>query len=350
MVLGSVTRSSVPGCGMLHTLPVAAGNEVGPPPSAAYHGRLMETALFLVVGFILLWKGGDMLVDGADAFARSHGVPPSIAGVFILGFGTSMPELAVTLIAAMDGEGSIAVGNVVGSNIANVALVLGSGALLSVIHLNRFLVRVEIPVGIAASVLAFVLVLDGHVDMMDGLILLAGFAAYGAFAMGTIRHRDTDDGEPPPRRAWFDLGKAVVALAAVIGGARLFGTGAVQVAESFGISRIVIGSTLVACATRLPELATTIAAARARKADLIVGNVIGSNIFNLLLVLGAAGVTIDQTVASSVPRVLMPLMLALAIFPLVLAWKNKSELGRRSGLVLVLTYLGFLVYSAIVAN
>ena len=310
----------------------------------------METALFLLVGFVLLWRGGDLLVDGADAFARSHGVPPTIAGVFILGFGTSMPELAVTLIAAFDGEGSIAVGNVVGSNIANVALVLGSAALISLIHVNRFLVRVEIPVGIAASVLAFALVLDGSIDAMDGFILLGGFAVYAAFAMGTIRHRDIDDGTPPPRRPWFDGGKAIVALAAVLGGARLFGTGAVQLAESFGISRIVIGSTLVAFATSLPELATSIAAARARKADLIVGNVIGSNIFNLLLVLGAAGVAMDQEVAPSVPTILMPLMLGLAIFPLVVALMNRREMGRRSGIVLMLVYAAFLAYSGLAAQ
>lgn len=307
-------------------------------------------ALYIVVGFVLLWKGGDLLVDGADAFARSHGVPPTIAGVFILGFGTSMPELAVTVFAALDGHGDIAVSNVVGSNIANVALVLGTAALLAVVHVNRFLVRIEMPVGILASVLAFVLVLDGDVDMMDGIILLGAFLLYGGFALGTVRHRDIDDGAPPPKRPWFDLGKAVLALGAVLGGAELLGTGAIEVAKAFGISEVVIGSTLVAFATSLPEFATAIAAARARKADLVVGNVIGSNIFNLLLVLGAAGLVIDQKVEGDIVGVLMPLMLSLAIFPLVVSWANKRELGRKSGMLLVGVYIAFLVYSAIVAT
>ncbi|MDA1194531.1 MAG: calcium/sodium antiporter [Planctomycetota bacterium] len=310
----------------------------------------MEIALYLLTGFVLLWKGGDLLVDGADAFARSHGVPPTLAGVFILGFGTSFPELAISVLAALDGEAEIAVGNVVGSNIANVGLVLGIAAAIAVVHVNRFLARVEMPVAILASILAYVLIADGTVDRMDGFILLGGFALYCAFALGTVRHRDIDTGEPPPRRPWFDLGKAVVALATVVGGAELFKTGAVSLAEQFDVSRVVIGSTLVAVATSLPELATGIAAARARKADLVVGNVIGSNIFNLLLVLGAAGAVADQTVDPSVPQVLMPLMVGLAILPLAICWIRGRAIGRRSGVLMILIYAAFIAYSTMVAR
>ncbi len=307
------------------------------------------TVIYLALGFVLLWKGGDLLVDGADAFARSHGVPPTFAGVFILGFGTSMPELAVSALAALDGEAGIAVGNVVGSNIANVALVLGTAALLCVVHVNRFLLKVEIPVGIVASVLAFVLVLDGTVDRTDGLILLTAFALYMAFALGTVRHRDIDDGDPPPKRPWFDLGKAALALAAVLGGAELFKTGAITLAEDLGVSKVVIGSTLVALATSLPELATAIAAARAHKADLVLGNVIGSNIFNLLLVLGTAGVLVDQVVEDSVPNVMMPLMLGLAILPLIIAVVAKRRIGRLAGILLLAIYFGFITWSTVTA-
>ncbi len=310
----------------------------------------METVIFLVVGFVLLWKGGDLLVDGADALARSHGVPPTIAGVFILGFGTSMPELAVTVLAALEGEAAIAVGNVVGSNIANVGLVLGTACFLGVVHVNRFLLKVEIPVGIVASILALGIFLDGRVDMTDGLILLAAFGIYAGFAMGTIRHRDVDRGERPPKRPWFDVGKAVVALAAVVGGAELFKTGAIQTANSFGVPKVVIGSTLVALATSLPELATAIAAVRARKADLVLGNVIGSNIFNLLLVLGTAGVMVDQAVDDQVPMVLGPLMVVLAILPFIFAFVFKRALGRPVGFMLLACYVGFLAYSVVVAT
>ena len=300
--------------------------------------------VYLLAGFVLLWKGGDMLVDGADAFARSHGVPPTIAGVFILGFGTSMPELAVTALASLDGNTGIAVGNVVGSNIANVGLVLGLSAVLAAVHVNRFLLKVEMPVGILASGLAFLLMLDGHVSQMDGLILLGAFLVYGGFAMGTIRHRDIDNGEPPPKRPWFDLGKAVIALGAVVGGAELFTQGAVAAADAFGVSDTAIGLKLVAIGTSLPELATAVAAARARKTDLVVGNVIGSNIFNLLLVLGTAGVLVDQAVDVRIIDFDLPTMCLLAVLPLFMALMAQRRIGRVAGLLLVALYAGWLIF------
>ena len=302
----------------------------------------MMTVVYLLAGFVLLWKGGDLLVDGADAFARSHGVPPTLAGVFILGFGTSMPELAVSVLAARDGYADIAVGNVVGSNIANVALVLGLACVMGTVHINRFLYKVELPVCIAASVLTFALLADGQVDRTDGLILLGAFLAYGGFAIGTIRHRDADPGEPPPRRPWFDLGKALFALGAVVGGAELFKEGAVATADALGVPPAIIGLTLVALGTSLPELATVIAAARARKADLVFGNIIGSNIFNVLLVLGASATIADQAVDERVPRIDLPFMLGLAILPWIVARFTGRELGRRTGIFLLAIYCAFI--------
>lgn len=306
----------------------------------------MDIVLYLVAGFVLLWKGGDLLVEGADAFARSHGVPPTLAGVFILGFGTSLPELAVTTLAALDGNAGIAVGNVVGSNIANVALVLGVAAFIAVVHVNRFLVRVEMPVGVLASVLAFVLMTDGTVDLADGLILLGAFLAYALFAVATVRQRDLAPGDRPPRRAWFDLGKAALALGAVVGGAHLFKEGAVGAAEALGVSQTAIGLTLVALGTSLPELSTAIAAARARKQDLVVGNIIGSNIFNLLMVLGVAGTCTPQVVEARVPRIDVPVMLGLAAFPFVLSIVRRGRIERGAGLLLLVVYAAFVVLSA----
>lgn len=306
----------------------------------------MDIVFFLLIGFLLLWKGGDLLVEGADAFARSHGVPPTLAGVLILGFGTSLPELAVTTWAAIDGNAGIAVGNVVGSNIANVALVLGVAACLAVVHVNRFLVRIEMPVGIAASVLAYVLMTDGTVDLTDGLLLLGAFVAYAGFALATARRRDLAVGKPPPKRAWLDLGKAALALAAVIGGAHLFKEGAIGAAEAIGVSQTAIGLTLVALGTSLPELSTAIAAARARKQDLVVGNIIGSNIFNLLMVLGVAGVCTPQIVESRVPRIDVPVMLVLAAFPFVLSILRRRKIERWAGVLLVIVYVAFITYTA----
>ena len=285
-------------------------------------------------------------MEGADAFARSHGVPPTMAGVFILGFGTSMPELAVSVLAAMDGYGDIAVGNVVGSNIANVGLILGIGCVLAMIHVNRFILKVEIPVGILASVLAFCLLADGRVDRTDGMILLGAFLAYGGFAIGTVRHRDVDEGELPPRRPWFDLGKTAFALAAIVGGAELFKQGAVGTAEALQVPRTIIGLTLVALGTSLPELATVVAAARARKADLVIGNIIGSNIFNLLLVLGISATITGQAVESRVPHVDLPFMLGMAMLPMVLALVGGRAIGRKGGLLMLVIYAIYIATTA----
>jgi cation:H+ antiporter len=303
----------------------------------------MEFVFYLFLGFLLLWKGGDLLVAGADAFARSHGVPPTLAGVLILGFGTSLPELAITTLAAIDGNAGIAVGNVVGSNIANVGLVLGVAAIIAVVHVNRFLVRIEMPVGVAASVLALVLMLDGKVDLTDGLVLLAAFVGYAAFAVRTAKKRDLAPGDPPPKRPWFDLGKATLALAAVIGGAHLFKEGAILAAEALNVSQTAIGLTLVALGTSLPELSTAIAAARARKQDLVVGNIIGSNIFNLLMVLGVAGVCTPQVVEDRVPRIDVPVMLALAVFPLLVALVRRRRVERWAGWLLLVVYVAFVL-------
>lgn len=307
----------------------------------------MEILLPLIAGFLLLWKGGDLLVEGADAFARSHGVPSTLAGVFILGFGTSMPELAVSTLAAASGHGDLAVGNVVGSNIANVGLILGLAAVLTRLRVNRFLFRVEMPVCLAASVLGMVLLADGRVDRTDGLLLLAAFGIYAGFAVGTVRHRDVDSEEPPPRRPWFDLGRTVFALAAVVGGAQLFKNGAVRAAEALGVSQGIIGLTLVALGTSLPELATVLAAARARKSDLVVGNIIGSNIFNLLLVLGVAAVLADQSVEPRMPRIDVPCMLALAALPMLLAGLGGHVLGRKSGVLFLLIYASYIASTAL---
>ncbi len=302
----------------------------------------MLTVIQLVAGFVLLWKGGDLLVEGADRFSRSHGVPPTLAGVFILGFGTSFPELATSVLAVLKDKPGIAVGNVVGSNITNVALILGVTATIAAVPVNRFLFRVEIPVGIAASALAFVLVTDGVIGLEDGIALLVAFSIYALVAMRTVHLRDIDDGDRPAKRAWFDLGQAALALCAVVGGAELFLTGATTVADWWGLTDTAVGLTLVALGTSLPELATGVAAARAHKLDLALGNIIGSNIFNLLLVLGVAGVMRNQTAEGRLMSVDMPFMLALAVMPWIagaFGWK----MGRATGILLVASYLAWVL-------
>lgn len=295
----------------------------------------------LVAGFVLLWRGGDLLVEGADRFARSHGVPGTIAGVFILGFGTSVPELSVSVIAALQGSAGIAAGNVIGSNICNVALVLAVSAVILPVAASRFLVRIEMPVCLIASFLTLLLVADGSVTRTDGLVLLAAFLLYTGYAIGTVKRRDADVEEnPPPKRAWFDLGKATIALAAVVGGATLFSDGARDIARELGVSETVIGLTLVALGTSLPELATSIAAARIGKSDLALGNVVGSNIFNLLMVLGTSATLVAQDVEDRMVRIDVPLMVLLMLVVFVLSL-TRRRVGRLAGLALLLIYVAY---------
>lgn len=302
----------------------------------------IETVIELVAGFLLLWKGGDLLVEGADRFARSHGVPATLAGVFILGFGTSFPELATSVLAILEDRPGIAIGNVVGSNIANVALILGLTALIAAIPVNRFLQRVEIPFGILVSMIAIALAWDMEISRLDGAILLGVFGLYAIYAMATAKRRDLPDDDRPAKRAWFDLGMATLALAAVVGGADLFVSGASTVAEWLGVPDDVIGATLVAFGTSLPELATGIAAARGKKLDLALGNIIGSNIFNLLMVLGVASVLRAQPISDHMINIDMMFMLGLAVAPFFFGAVFRG-IPRWAGALLVATYVVYIV-------
>lgn len=307
----------------------------------------MVTALYLVAGFVLLWKGGDWLVDGADRFARGRGMPATLAGVFILGFATSAPELAVTVIAAFQDRPGIACGNVVGSNIANVGLVLGVAAVLCVVPIDRFLRRVEMPFAILASVLVLLLFQKGTFGRVDGAVVLVVFALYAVFAIATASRRPA----PPPHqgipRPVLELGLAAIGLLCLVGGADLFVRGATDIAHWLGVSDTVIGLTLVALGTSLPELATTVAAARSGRMELAVGNIVGSNIFNLLLVLGVASVILPQPDASGRLRAFdLPVMLALAVFMWVFALAG-GRLRRWQGVLFLLVYVGYLAWIAV---
>ena len=174
--------------------------------------------IFLLAGIVLLWKGGDWLVDGADRFAVGRGMPASLAGVFILGFATSAPELAVSVIAAVRGQPGLASGNVIGSNIANVALILGVAATIRTVHVDRFLRRVELPIAIAASLAVWFLFRDGEFGRLDGTLALAAFAVYTLYAFATAGRRPTP---PPPEgtpRPLADLALAALGLACLVGG------------------------------------------------------------------------------------------------------------------------------------
>ena len=296
----------------------------------------------VVAGLVLLVKGGDWLVDHAVHLARSYRVPKAVVGAVVLGFGTSTPELSVSLTAALEGVPSLTLGNVIGSNIANVGLILGLGATMMPLLIQRNLLRIDLPLGLLAGLLLiYPLGSDLVLSRLDGLVLLGLFAAYLALTVRTARRHATAEREveadPPGRTPLRDLLWALGGLATIVIGAEFLVHGAQVTARLLGVSERIIGLSVVAVGTSLPELAALLAAVRRREADLAVGNIAGSNIFNLLFVLGTTAVVTPVEMQPVVLDHDLPRMLlfALLAFPL---FSGARGLGRGHGVLLLILY------------
>lgn len=309
--------------------------------------------VLVVIGLAALLYGGDALVRGAARLASSLGVSPTVVGLTVVAFGTSVPELLVSLSAALRGSADIALGNVVGSNIANVGLILGATALVYPIGVQWRLVRREIPIMIGVSVIVFVLALNGDLGRIDGLLLFVGFIAFTVMSAiwargeeadieGEIAEYDEYEGITPAlainRRR--EIGRLLLGIVLLGAGAQLTVEGATSIARAAGVSELLIGVTLVAFGTSLPELAASIIAALRRETDIAVGNIVGSNIVNLLLILGATAVVNPINVETSILGFELPAMLlfSVGLLPFVL----DRTIVRREGLVFLLAYMGFL--------
>lgn len=287
---------------------------------------MLTPSLFVLAGLMLLAAGAEALVRGSSALALRLGVTPLVVGLTVVAFGTGSPELFVSVEAAYRGDSGIALGNVVGSNIGNVALILGLAALARPMKVRSELIRREAPLMIGVTLLLCALLYDGTLSRVDGLVLVIGSVAYTAFAYLAARRdrskvvaEEFEDALAQPKRAaWVDAVLVVVGFALLLFGARLLVGGATTIAESFGISQVVIGLTVIAVGTSLPELATSVVAAAKGEADVAFGNVIGSNILNILLILGVAALispveaqglrTLDLIVLVGSAVLLLPLM------------------------------------------
>ena len=247
-------------------------------------------------GLVLLAAGAEGLVRGSSALALRFGVTPLVVGLTVVAFGTSSPELFVSVQAAYRGESGIALGNIVGSNISNVALILGLSAIARPMAVRSELIKREVPVMIAVTVGLCLLLLDGLLSRLEGFALVVGSIGYTTFAyIAARRDRSVLVAEEfkealtePRRAAWLNMLFVVMGFVLLLAGANLLLIGAVAVAEQFGVSQIVIGLTIVAIGTSLPELATSVVASVRREPDVAFGNAIGSNILNILLILGIA--------------------------------------------------------------
>ena len=270
---------------------------------------MLLAALAVIIGLALLVWSADRFVDGAAASAGHFGMPPLLIGMVIVGFGTSAPEMVVSVLAAVQGNPGIALGNAYGSNITNIALILGITALISPIAIQPQIIRREMPVLLAVTVLAVWQLWDGYLSFADGivlsatLVLLMGWTTLRSmkgsdnFARDIADELADSDNKIPLRRALFWL---VLGLAILILSSRLLVWGAVVIAQALGVSDLIIGLTVVAIGTSLPELASSVIAARKGEHDIAVGNIIGSNLFNTLAVVGLAAAIHPMPVASEV--------------------------------------------------
>lgn len=310
----------------------------------------------VIVGLAVLVWSADKFVDGAVGVAEFCGMSTLLIGMVVVGFGTSAPELTVSVISASQGNPELALGNAYGSNIANIALILGATALISPILMQRSVLRGDLPILLAVSVLSIILVWDGSVARWNGILLLAVFTAAMAYSIRRELKKaklekseslsGNDDSAEPKK---VSLGKSVfwlvLGLVLLVVSSRALVWGAVEIARTLGVSDLLIGLTIVAIGTSLPELASSIAAARKGENDLALGNIIGSNLFNTLAVVGLAAIVSPMdAIEKAVAYRDMPLMIALTVALIVLGFRRKGDgrLNRIAGAILLAVYVGYL--------
>lgn len=313
--------------------------------------------LAVFAGLVLLVWSADRFVDGSAAAARHLGMPPLLIGMVVVGFGTSAPEMVVSALAAMQNNPGIALGNAYGSNITNIALILGITALISPIAVHSQVLRKELPMLTAVTLLAAWQIGDGALTRIDALVLLGVFAGLMTWtivqgvrkktdALGQEMEAELTGQTMPLKRALFWVG---VGLLLLIASSRILVWGAVEIAHGFGVSDLIIGLTIVAVGTSLPELASSVIAARKGEHDIALGNILGSNLFNTLAVVGIAGAIRPMAVAPEVLTRDMLVMgsLTLALFIIGFGFRGPGRINRIEGTALLACYVGYTAYLVI---
>jgi cation:H+ antiporter len=318
---------------------------------------VLTQVFWMCIGLVLLVAGADALVRGASRLALSFGVSPLVVGLTVVAFGTSAPEFAVSVGAAHTGNVEIAIGNVVGSNIFNVLFILGAAAVIAPLVVDAQLIRQEVPVMVAATALLFLLASDQGVSRVDGFVLFAVLLAYTTFLVVQSRRQTAatraeyaeavetaSHGGPGGRRA-VDLGYLVGGLALLVLGARTLVDAAVTIAALLGVPDLIVGLTIVAAGTSLPEVATSLMATIRGERDIAVGNVVGSNTFNLLGVVGLSALVApgDLPVPASVLAFDLPVMTAVAVACLPVFFTGRT-IARWEGLVFLGYYVAYTAY------
>ena len=317
------------------------------------------TQLFaFAVGLMLLYYGAGWLVQGASNLARSLGLTPMVIGLTVVAFGTSSPELVVSLVSAVKGKSMIALGNVVGSNICNIALVLGLTAVFQPVTTSRIVIVRDIPLMLAISAVLLLLSLNSVIGRLEGIILFGGVIAYTWFnysVAARVKRTIPTTADPelpaPPtgllQKRWFQVVMVTGGTAAVVVGADLLVDSAMSIMSALGVNEKVIGLTVVAFGTSVPELATSVVAALKKEMDISLGNLVGSNVFNLLSVIGATAIVRPITIAGGFFHsglvVDYLVMMAVSAMPLVLM-RQDLTISRRKGLILVGCYVAYVAF------
>ena len=310
---------------------------------------MILNVLFIFVGIVLVLWGADRLTDGAVAVAEKMKMPQIVIGLTIVAMGTSMPEFCVSLVSALKGTTDLAVGNIVGSNIFNTLLIVGVTAWVAPMTILKSTVRKDIPFALFASVILLVMCLDGNISRLDAGILFVLFLVFMYVTLKGAKTKDDDttaktdsiEDNKKPMATWLSIVWIIVGLACLIGGSNLFVEGATKVAEHIGVSEAVIGLTIVAGGTSLPELATSVVSARKGNSGIAIGNVLGSNVFNILAILGVTGVITPMHLQG-----ITMLDLSMMVVSTLLVWLfsfTKYKIARWEGIVLTIVFIGYMV-------
>jgi len=311
---------------------------------------MLTSIVYIMIALVALFFGADWLVKGAASLAERFGISALVVGLTVVAYGTSTPEMVVSAQAAASGMGGISVGNVVGSNIFNIGIILGLAALIFPLRANMQLIRFDTPVMILTAVLFLVLFLDHRIGRLEGALFLAAVIGYSIFNVIKSRQetkkivlQEYEQAVPKVTRHWgLDILLILLGLAVLIGGSRLLVMGAVDLARMIGLSESVIGLTIVAAGTSMPELATSVVAAIKKQPDIAIGNVVGSNIFNILGILGIAAL-IKPVYAPEISLTDSIVMIGMSILLLPLI-KTGFTLKRWEGAMFVAIYVAYVVY------
>lgn len=322
---------------------------------SSYLSNPILLGLFLVVGLVLLVKGADWLVDGASKLAKRLGVTDLVIGLTIVAFGTSMPEFVVNMVSVADGATDLAITNILGSNIINTLVILGCSALVCSLVAQRSTLRLDIPLNIVAGLLVLVFVFISSpmepkgLSRIEGLALLGVFAAFLFYTFYTVKAAATTTTESTPFHLWKCVVLILAGLVGLVVGGEMIVKTAVAIARYCGVAEAVIGLTIVALGTSLPELATSVVAAFKHNNDIAIGNVVGSNIFNVFFILGTSAIIKHLPVYPGIEiDAALVAVSALAVW-LLLCNKNRS-INRWGGALLLVLYAGYLTYRLLINN